>query len=86
MVVRSVEMSAGYPRIAQRAAARRRAGMLNAPSKPQRELVTLDEWNRIFAECNRKNPEGFLVHRNGWQLRDYLQFMCYTGARRNSAA
>lgn len=52
---------------------------------PTRELVTEADVEKICAEATQQDGDGFPRYGNGQQLSDYVRFMLFTGARRESA-
>ena len=53
---------------------------------PTRTLVTEADIEKICAEATKLNEQGMPVYHNGQQLSDYVHFMLFSGARRESAA
>ena len=52
---------------------------------PRRSLITPDQFAALLAGCTATKADGAPVTKNGEQLRDFLRFAAYTGAREQEA-
>ncbi len=58
---------------------------LSAPPAPRRQLLSPAEFDRLLAACGARKADGAPLTKNGEQLRDYLRFLAYSGAREQEA-
>lgn len=54
---------------------------IDVPEAPRRNLVEPQQFKSLLASCTAKNSDGSPVTRNGEQLRDFLRFLAFSGAR-----
>ena len=52
---------------------------------PRRPLISPPQLDTLLAACNANKEDGSPVTKNGAQLRDYLRFLAFTGAREQEA-
>ncbi|MDX2082073.1 MAG: site-specific integrase [Terrimicrobiaceae bacterium] len=55
------------------------------PPPPVRTLLTPEQFERLLVGCLALDSEGQPVSKNGEQLRDFLRFLAYSGAREKEA-
>jgi integrase len=53
---------------------------------PKKKLRPSEDLDTICNEALRRDDDGLLAYANGQQLSDYVRFMSFTGARRESAS
>jgi len=58
---------------------------VEVPAPARRSLLTPEEFESLLAACVSKDKDGEPVTKNGEQLRDFLRFLAFTGAREQEA-
>ena len=58
---------------------------VRVPPPPRRTLLKSEEFDKLQAACLALNKEGERLTKNGEQLRDFLRFLAFTGAREKEA-
>jgi integrase len=58
---------------------------IKSPPPARRHLLTPSDFEKLLECCLAVNSDGVPITKNGEQLRDYLRFLAFTGAREQEA-